>query len=79
MDYLVTGNEKIKTESKGETTDILNELKQTLNYLKKNKKLSFNGKPLNNEAREMLISNIENGIKIAQTLSNVNNTNNLEQ
>lgn len=66
VDYLIGNVENKETEQ----IDISENLKKALLHLKKDHDLLFNGTPLNNEAREILISSLENGLKMANVISN---------
>lgn len=69
VDYLVSGKQEMEVS---EEIDVSYNLKRALNHLKKDKNLTFDGKPLNEESREMLISLIENGLKMANILEKRN-------
>lgn len=65
IDYFVGNVENTEIES----IDVSKQLKLALDYLKTQEKLNFNGTPLDNESREMLISSLENGLKMAKLIS----------
>ena len=65
VDFLI-GNEE-PTEEK--EIDVSNNLEAALEYLKNDNDLFFQGKPLDNETRDLLISSIENGLKMAYIIS----------
>lgn len=65
IDYLI-GNEEPTEETE---IDVSDNLESALDYLKNDNDLFFNGKPLDDESRELLISSIENGLKMAYIIS----------
>lgn len=66
VDYLI-GNEEA-TENQ-EEIDVSQQLEVALETLKNDGDLYFNGKPLDDESRELLIGSIENGLKMAYIIS----------
>lgn len=64
VDYLI-GNEEQTTEE----IDVSDNLESALEYLKNDNDLYFKGQPLDDESRELLISSIENGLKMAYLIS----------
>lgn len=66
VDYLI-GNEEA-TENQ-EEIDVSQQLEVALETLKNDGDLYFNGKPLDDESRELLIGSIENGLKMAHIIS----------
>ena len=64
IDYLI-GNEQPEENE----IDVSEQLKEALEQLKNNGDLYFNGIPLEDESRDLLISSIENGLKMAYILS----------
>ena len=69
VDYLVSGKQEMEIS---EEIDVSDNLKRALDHLKKDKNLRFNGKPLNDESRELLISSLENGLKMANIIEKRN-------
>lgn len=65
IDYLI-GNEESTDETE---MDVSDNLESALEYLKNDNDLFFNGKPLDDETRDLLISSIENGLKMAYIIS----------
>lgn len=65
IDYLI-GNEESTDETE---IDVSDNLESALEYLKNDNDLFFNGKPLDDETRDLLISSIENGLKMAYIIS----------
>lgn len=65
VDFLI-GNEE-PTEEK--EIDVSSNLEVALEYLKNDNDLFFRGKPLDDETRDLLISSIENGLKMAYIIS----------
>lgn len=64
VDFLI-GNE----EETNEEIDVSDNLQLALEHLKNDNDLYFNGQPLDDESRELLISSIENGLKMAYLIS----------
>lgn len=73
VDYLIIGNEKEEAELAQEI-DVAANLKRALKHLKNDKNLTFEGKQLKKESREILISSLENGLKMANIIENENRT-----
>jgi transcriptional regulator with XRE-family HTH domain len=73
VDYLIIGNEKEEAELAQEI-DVAANLKRALKHLKTDKNLTFEGKQLKKESREILISSLENGLKMANIIENENRT-----
>jgi transcriptional regulator with XRE-family HTH domain len=69
VDYLIIGNEKQEAELAQEI-DVSANLKRALKHLKTDKNLTFEGKELEKESREILISSLENGLKMANIIEN---------
>lgn len=67
VDYLIVGNQKQETEIAQEI-DVSANLKRALKHLKNDKNLIFEGKELDKESREILISSLENGLKMAHII-----------
>ena len=65
VDYLI-GNEEANNQ---EEIDVSQQLELALESLKNDGDLYFNGKPLDDESRELLIGSIENGLKMAHIIS----------
>ena len=65
VDYLI-GNEEANNQ---EEIDVSQQLEVALETLKNDGDLYFNGKPLDDESRELLIGSIENGLKMAHIIS----------
>ena len=65
VDYLLNNETNIEIT---EHIDVLDNLKRALKYLKTDKNLTFDGEPLNKESRELLISSLENGLKMAKII-----------
>ena len=66
VDYLI-GNEEANDNQ--EEIDVSQQLEIALESLKNDGDLYFNGKPLDDESRELLIASIENGLKMAHIIS----------
>lgn len=71
VDYLIVGNQKQETELTQEI-DVSVNLKRALKHLKNDKNLMFEGKVLDKESREILISSLENGLKMANIIGKRN-------
>lgn len=71
VDYLIVGNQKQETELAQEI-DVSVNLKRALKHLKNDKNLMFEGKVLDKESREILISSLENGLKMANIIEKRN-------
>lgn len=65
VDYFVSGNESAENAE----IDVSKQLNLAIQQLKNNEDLCFNGKPLDDESRELLITSIENGLKLALIMS----------
>ena len=65
IDYLI-GNKETTEEKE---IDVSSNLKSALEYLKNDNDLFFQGKPLDDETRDLLISSIENSLKMAYIIS----------
>lgn len=72
VDYLM-GNTNFRTHEERQERDALDiskNLKVILDYLENQQTaLTFNGEVLNRESREVLISNIQNGLKTAKIIN----------
>ena len=68
IDYLI-GNEEQTEETEETEIDVSGNLESALEYLKNDNDLFFNGKPLDDETRDLLISSIGNGLKMAYIIS----------
>ena len=61
VDYFVTGNDSTKETE----IDVSKQLQAAIQQLKNAEELSFDGKPLDDDSRQLLIDSIENGLKMA--------------
>lgn len=68
VDYLIGISGKNETEFSDELIDVSGQLKSALKHLKSNQELMFDGKPLEDESRKLIIQSLENGIKMTKII-----------